>query len=102
MKAIYKVSELQHKLTVYYLYPSEKYQLGLLFGVFLGGGAGGGDVFVSHLTIFYLQQETRVTVRSGYRVSQTTEENNKYTDSKPLESEKGNVASTKTKSIIFL
>ena len=57
--------------------------------------------FVSHLTAFYLKQETRVTVRSGYRVSQTTEENNKHTDSKPLESEKGNVASTKTKSIIF-
>lgn len=57
--------------------------------------------FVSHLTVFYLKQETRVTVRSGYRVTQTTEENNKHTDSKPLESEKGNVASTKTKSIIF-
>lgn len=58
-------------------------------------------VFVSHLKVFYLKQETGVTVRSGHRVSQTTEGNNKHADSKPLESEKGTVASTKTKSIIF-
>lgn len=57
--------------------------------------------FVSHLTVLHLKQETRVTVRSWYRASQTSEKNNKHTDSKLLESEKGTVASTKTKSIIF-
>lgn len=75
VKALSK-SQSQPELTVYYLYTNEKYQLLLQFFFFYP--------FVSHLAVFWQKQETRVTARSDYRVSQNAKENNKHTDSKPF------------------